>query len=219
MEKKKTLNKSLYVASTALSFVCAIFFSLLFDPKGDIPFLGIVIFLVFLFSPLGQKILKGATNYIRVLIVATFAIIASVVVGLIIPLNIREYYDRKGALGPELWLNLLSISSLLASIIIGLVLAYMIFKKYYKKQGQEEFSKKLFSVKITGRTGLIYKENGKTLMVDSEMLVGEYDMVIYADSINKWEPPNDNHQFTDEEKERIKSNIASELKSLRIDWS
>lgn len=218
--KKDTASKSFYVASVTLSFVYAILFSLLLDPKSGIPFMEIIIFLVLLFSPLGQKILRGTTDYIRILTVTAFTIIASVLVGLIIPLNIGEYYDRKVALGPGLWLNLLSISSLLASIIVGAVLSYMIFKKYYKKQEKEEFNKKLFSIKITGRAGLIYKENGKTLMVDSEMLAGkEYDMVIYMDSINKWEPPNNNLQLTEKEKERIKSNITSELKNIRIEWS
>lgn len=82
------------------------------------------------------------------------------------------------------------------------------------------FGKKTFSIKITGRAGLIYKENGKTLMVDSEMLTDEeYDMVVYTDSMNKWEAPNHNLQLTDKEKELIKSNITADLKNIRIEWS
>jgi hypothetical protein len=82
------------------------------------------------------------------------------------------------------------------------------------------FRKKAFLVKITGRAGIIYKEKKKTLMIDSEMLTGgKYDMVIYFDSMNKWEPPNDHIELTEEEKNQIKSNIDSELSNIRIEWS
>ena len=82
------------------------------------------------------------------------------------------------------------------------------------------FRKKKLSVKVTGRAGLIYKEDGKTLMADSEMLAGgDYDMVIFTDSINKWEPPYDNIELSEEDKKRMKSNITSELKNIRIEWS
>jgi Immunity protein 74 len=82
------------------------------------------------------------------------------------------------------------------------------------------FNKKTFSVKIIGRAGLIYKENGKILMIDSEMLTGgDYDMVIYTDSMNKWESPNDKLELTEKEKNQIKSNIKSELRNIRIEWS
>jgi hypothetical protein len=50
--------------------------------------------------------------------------------------------------------------------------------------------KKDFKLKLTGRAGLIYEENGKSMRVDSEMLVGPtHDIVIYKDSIKSWAPP------------------------------
>lgn len=82
------------------------------------------------------------------------------------------------------------------------------------------FSRKNFSVKTKGRAGLVYKENEKVMMIDSEMLTGgEYDMVIYMDSMNRWEPPNNDTQLTEEKKKQIKANITSELKNIHIEWS
>jgi hypothetical protein len=81
------------------------------------------------------------------------------------------------------------------------------------------FKQKLFQVKIIGRAGLIYKEDGKSLLVDSEMLAGgEFDIVIFSESIKNWQPPNETEYLSDEDKTRIKTNITKELSNLRIDW-
>lgn len=67
------------------------------------------------------------------------------------------------------------------------------------------YNKKKFKVKITGRAGLIYQENGKAIEIDSEMLVGpEYDIVIYAKSIKEW---NDGKSVSGDEKNRILQNL------------
>jgi len=72
--------------------------------------------------------------------------------------------------------------------------------------------KKDFKVTVTGRAGLIYKEKGKLMRVDSEMLAGPtYDIVIYKDSIDSWEPPFESEKLSDDDKERIIKNIISEL--------
>jgi hypothetical protein len=44
-----------------------------------------------------------------------------------------------------------------------------------------------FSVETLGRTGLKYVQNGKTLFIDSEILMGHADMMIDTKSIIKWE--------------------------------
>jgi hypothetical protein len=72
--------------------------------------------------------------------------------------------------------------------------------------------KKDFKLKFTGRAGLIYEENGKSMRVDSEMLVGPtYDIVIYKDSIKSWGPPFDAEAIDDDTMTRILRNIISEL--------
>lgn len=81
------------------------------------------------------------------------------------------------------------------------------------------FKRTSYRVELTGRAGLIYSESGKSMLVDSEMLTGpKFDMVIFADSIKAWQPPNANEQISQEDKNRIKGNIMTALSKLRIDW-
>ncbi|HEV2038278.1 MAG TPA: hypothetical protein VGQ96_06710, partial [Candidatus Eremiobacteraceae bacterium] len=47
-----------------------------------------------------------------------------------------------------------------------------------------------YSVEVLGRTGLQYIEGERRLFVDSEVLVGDAGLVIYAGSIVRWDPPN-----------------------------
>lgn len=75
------------------------------------------------------------------------------------------------------------------------------------------FNKKSFKVKITGRAGLIYQENGKSLEVDSEMLGGpEHDIVIYKQSIERW---SDDELINDMEKEHILQNLKTHFESQK----
>jgi hypothetical protein len=139
IENHCTSNKRCYAASTALAFVLAIFSGILFaDSFYPINLVFSLLYLVLLFSPSGKIFFRKSTNYIRVLTVATVAIIASAMVGLIAPMNIGDYYDKKGALGPDIWLGILAVCSFFGSVIVGLIFAYIIFKKYYKKQENEE---------------------------------------------------------------------------------
>ena len=72
--------------------------------------------------------------------------------------------------------------------------------------------KKDFKLKLTGRAGLIYEENGKSMRVDSEMLVGPtHDIVIYKDSIKSWAPPFEAEVIDTDTMDRILRNIISEL--------
>jgi hypothetical protein len=79
--------------------------------------------------------------------------------------------------------------------------------------------RKEYRVKLQGRAGLIYEENGRSMLLDSEMLSGpDFDIVIYMDSIKLWEPLNDNERVNEEEIVRIRGNIVKELSKFRIDW-
>jgi hypothetical protein len=78
------------------------------------------------------------------------------------------------------------------------------------------FSKKNYKIKITGRAGLIYQENGKSLEVDSEMLAGPtYDIVIYRASILGWSPPDDAEFLSDSEKASILQNIKTHFEAMK----
>jgi hypothetical protein len=44
-----------------------------------------------------------------------------------------------------------------------------------------------FSVEVLGRTGVRYVEGSKTLRIDSEVLAGPSGLVLYTDSIRKWD--------------------------------
>lgn len=66
---------------------------------------------------------------------------------------------------------------------------------------------------------MTYKENGRTLKIDSELLDGEkYDEIIYWSQVSQWEPPFDGEKLSEAEKTRIKGNIEKKLKGVRVDW-
>ena len=81
------------------------------------------------------------------------------------------------------------------------------------------FNRKKNKVELQGRAGLIYKDNDKSMFIDSEMLTDpNFDMVIYQDSIKNWEAPYKNEVIKEDEKNQIRSNITKELGNLRLDW-
>jgi hypothetical protein len=43
-----------------------------------------------------------------------------------------------------------------------------------------------FELRISGRAGLVYTERGRSMEVDSEMLVGPFDIAVYRASIGLW---------------------------------
>ncbi len=73
-----------------------------------------------------------------------------------------------------------------------------------------------FKVKLKGRAGGLYIEGKKKMKINSEMLVGPTDIVIYTDSINSWEPPFDKERFSDEDKSRIIENIKNDLEKAGL---
>ena len=82
------------------------------------------------------------------------------------------------------------------------------------------FGKK-YKIKIHGRAGLTYKEGKKAVSINSEMLFGEYNMVIYKGSIKQWNPPFDKEILTGEDKERIINNIKEDFDKcgIKVDWA
>jgi hypothetical protein len=75
-----------------------------------------------------------------------------------------------------------------------------------------------FSVEVLGRTGLLYSEDARTMKIDSEVLQGPSGLVVYTDSIVKWQPPNENDEVDDMSRSRIVENIkgAFRFRGLEI---
>lgn len=81
-------------------------------------------------------------------------------------------------------------------------------------------TKKTYRVRPIGRSGLIYEEDGKRVLIDSEILVpGEFDIVIYLERVEKWDPPHDSLPITAEDRSRIRRNLEDSYRRSRIDWA
>ncbi len=76
-----------------------------------------------------------------------------------------------------------------------------------------------FSIKIHGRAGMTYSEGENSIEIDSELLNGIYDMVVYQDSVVRWSGGS-NAPVSEEEKSRILGNVRQSLESkgLKVDW-
>ena len=77
------------------------------------------------------------------------------------------------------------------------------------------FKKKEYRIEVHGRAGLTYYENTRKVFIDSEMLRGDFDIVIYINDALMW---SDGGKLTNQDKQRIKSNIAEKMKNSKIDW-
>jgi hypothetical protein len=44
-----------------------------------------------------------------------------------------------------------------------------------------------FTVEVLGQTGLLYSEDGRCVLIDSELLSGPHGLVLSASSIRRWE--------------------------------
>jgi hypothetical protein len=86
-----------------------------------------------------------------------------------------------------------------------------------------------FSVRVLGRTGLRYTERGRSVWIDSEVLATPEPPTIamYKPSMKVWEDPANPEPVTDDERDRIASNIKRAFESCGyglvvigpFDWS
>lgn len=74
-----------------------------------------------------------------------------------------------------------------------------------------------FSVEVLGRTGLTYQERGRTMFVDTEVLTGPSGLVVYRDTISRWDPPYAEDLIDDAERERILQNIREAFRFQRFE--
>jgi hypothetical protein len=70
-----------------------------------------------------------------------------------------------------------------------------------------------FSVEVLGRAGLCYREAGRQMFVDSEVLTGPSGMAVYKDTVQKWDPPYEDVLVTDSHRDRILNNIREAFRS------
>ena len=70
-----------------------------------------------------------------------------------------------------------------------------------------------FSVEALGRTGLRYREAGRQMFVDSEVLTGPSGIAVYKDTIQRWDPPYENVPVTSSDRDRILNNIPDAFRS------
>lgn len=75
--------------------------------------------------------------------------------------------------------------------------------------------KRDYKLKVHGRAGLTYSEGGREIFIDSEMLVGEFDMVVFLSKASQW---SDGSSLTPEDRGRIRKNITNGMKRTKIDW-
>ena len=77
-----------------------------------------------------------------------------------------------------------------------------------------------FSVETLGRTGLRYRENGRTIHIDSELLATR-GIMLYQSSVKRWDPPHEEEPVDDKSRNRIIENIRQifESKGYEVDAS
>lgn len=81
------------------------------------------------------------------------------------------------------------------------------------------FKKRNSHVKLNGRAGIEYTLGDRVMLIDSEMLAGrDFDMVIYTDSIRRWEPPHNEEAIDPDTYDQIVADIRDQLRQYSIDW-
>jgi hypothetical protein len=71
------------------------------------------------------------------------------------------------------------------------------------------------SVEVLGRTGMRYREHGRSCFVDSEVLATPA-VAVWPSGIRCWDPPHEADPLTDDDRRRILQNIAEAFASQ--DW-
>lgn len=74
-----------------------------------------------------------------------------------------------------------------------------------------------YAVEILGQTGLAYKEQGKCMFVDSEVLMPPAGILVYQGTIDRWQPPHDHQTLSPSDRARIVANILELLGSQGVE--
>jgi hypothetical protein len=70
-----------------------------------------------------------------------------------------------------------------------------------------------FSVEVIGRGQLLYREEARSMKIESEFLTGRVLLVVYTDSIVRWEAPYENDRVDDATRRRVIANITNAFAS------
>jgi Immunity protein 74 len=70
-----------------------------------------------------------------------------------------------------------------------------------------------FPVQVLGRGQFLYREGGREMKIESELLSGATFLVVYSKFIRRWEPPHENEAIDDGTRERIIRNIMNAFAS------
>jgi len=72
-------------------------------------------------------------------------------------------------------------------------------------------------IEVLGRTGIRYTEDGRSCLIDSEVLASETEAIaVWRNSIRSWEPPHDDDALSDNDRERILAHVKEAFASQ--DW-
>jgi len=71
-----------------------------------------------------------------------------------------------------------------------------------------------FSVEVLGRTGILYKEGARTMLVDSEVLASASPagIALWKKSIRNWHPPHEEEQIDEAKRDTTIENIRSAIR-------
>lgn len=69
-----------------------------------------------------------------------------------------------------------------------------------------------FSVEILGRTGIEYREPGKVMFVDSEVL--QKGIAVFKNTITRWNPPHEAEVITEDKRREIIQHIRDAVSFL-----
>lgn len=72
-------------------------------------------------------------------------------------------------------------------------------------------SSKTYTVRLQGRTGLIYAEGAGSISIDAEVFFDPPGVTVYVDGIQAWDPPNQQCPISTEEKSVIVTRIKEDL--------
>jgi len=74
-----------------------------------------------------------------------------------------------------------------------------------------------FSIEVLGRGGLLYIEDTKSLIVESELATGPSGLIVYSESIKTWSSPWTGDLIDKGDRARIIENIRSAFRFREIE--
>ena len=78
-----------------------------------------------------------------------------------------------------------------------------------------------FSVEVIGRSQILYREAGRVLNIEAELLATPRTIALYTSSIIAWAPPHDRDELSAAERARVVDNITraftSQGRRLEVD--